>query len=70
MLCNLMSVQDNVMLQHVDDRNFNDRRYHLDTSKLHELGWQVTVPFLTGLQRVIQTCTNSTFQWPKQFYSS
>ena len=38
----------------VADRNFNDRRYNVDPSKLKELGWEEKVDFNTGLDEVIE----------------
>jgi dTDP-D-glucose 4,6-dehydratase len=37
---------------YVDDRPFNDFRYHLDCSKLHELNW---VPVFTDFQKNLDT---------------
>jgi len=38
----------------VSDRAFNDRRYHVNGSKLFELGWKETVSFEEGLKRTVQ----------------
>lgn len=38
----------------VEDRNFNDKRYSVDPSKLKNLGWQETVSFEQGLNQVIE----------------
>ena len=37
----------------VDDRPFNDLRYPLDCSRLHELGWKEEVSWTDGLQRTV-----------------
>lgn len=38
----------------VRDRDFNDQRYDIDTSKLKLLGWSEEVPFAEGLQSTIE----------------
>jgi dTDP-glucose 4,6-dehydratase len=43
------------LMTFVDDRPGHDRRYALDTQKIHtELGWQPTVDFLAGIQLTVQ----------------
>lgn len=37
----------------VEDRLFNDTRYHISSDKLKQLGWRQTVPFTTGLRSTI-----------------
>ncbi len=37
----------------VEDRPFNDTRYHIDHSKLLELGWRQKVDFSTGLRMTL-----------------
>jgi hypothetical protein len=44
------------LLQYVTDRAFNDRRYYIDSAKLHALGWRPRVPFDQGLQRTSTPC--------------
>ena len=38
----------------VKDRDFNDRRYHIDNSKLMKLNWKPQVDFYEGLKRTIK----------------
>jgi dTDP-glucose 4,6-dehydratase len=39
----------------VEDRNFNDIRYAIESSKLRELGWKEEMPdFETGLNKTIE----------------
>ena len=38
----------------VKDRDFNDRRYHIDNSKLKKLNWKPEVDFFEGLKRTIK----------------
>lgn len=42
----------------VADRNFNDRRYHIDSSKIRSLGWEPKTPFDEGF--------NTTIDWYSQ----
>lgn len=46
------------LVEHVDDRPFNDRRYFLDASKLSELGWKQSTGFYEGLRTTIDWCIN------------
>lgn len=38
----------------VEDRKFNDCRYHIDCSKMRELGWVATTSFDEGLARTVE----------------
>jgi dTDP-glucose 4,6-dehydratase len=49
---------------YVDDRPFNDLRYALNSSKLHELGWKPLVPFEEGLKRTIEWYKDNFNNWP------
>lgn len=40
-------------VEYTKDRNFNDFRYAIDTSKLNAIGWEKTVSFDEGLKRTI-----------------
>lgn len=40
-------------IEFVGDRNFNDCRYAVDSSKLHALGWKPEVSWDTGIQNTI-----------------
>lgn len=40
--------------QMIPDRNFNDKRYFVDSSKLRNLGWSETIPFDDGLNCTIE----------------
>jgi len=39
---------------YIRDREFNDLRYDIDTSKLESLGWSKTITFNEGLRRTIE----------------
>jgi UDP-glucose 4,6-dehydratase len=51
--------REDQMMTFVEDRAFNDLRYHINSSRLHELGWQELVSWEDGLQ--------TTFNWYSQF---
>jgi len=39
------------MITFVPDRKFNDLRYTINSSKLHELGWEEEMPWEEGLAK-------------------
>lgn len=43
----------------VEDRVFNDLRYHINSSRLHALGWKEEMSWEEGLR--------ITFEWYKRF---
>jgi UDP-glucose 4,6-dehydratase len=42
------------MMTFVPDRFFNDLRYHIDSSRLHELGWREEMSWEEGLRRTVE----------------
>ena len=40
-------------IEYIKDRDFNDKRYHIDSSNLKSLGWEEKVNFDEGLQTTI-----------------
>ena len=42
-------------LEYVADRPFNDQRYYIDNGKLKALGWDITISFTDGLDRLLLT---------------
>jgi UDP-glucose 4,6-dehydratase len=52
-LCRHFDLDPVKYIQKVEDRPFNDRRYAIDSSKIHLLGWQPLVPWKAGLTRTI-----------------
>jgi UDP-glucose 4,6-dehydratase len=42
------------MMTFVPDRFFNDLRYHIDSSRLHELGWREEMAWEEGLRRTVE----------------
>jgi dTDP-glucose 4,6-dehydratase len=53
------------LLQHVDDRPGHDRRYSLDCSKVHGLGWSPLKRFEDGLQATVQWYQQNESWWRK-----
>lgn len=47
----------------VRDRAFNDRRYHIDTIALNELGWKQEIDFDEGLGKTVQWYTTHPGYW-------
>jgi dTDP-glucose 4,6-dehydratase len=41
-------------VEYTKDRNFNDFRYAIDTTKLNAIGWKKSVHFHDGLQRTVE----------------
>lgn len=52
-LCRHFELDPSKYIQKVEDRPFNDRRYAIDSSKIHLLGWQPLVSWKAGLARTI-----------------
>jgi dTDP-glucose 4,6-dehydratase len=40
-------------IEYIEDRPFNDKRYYISNEKLKNLGWEIRVNFLDGLQKLI-----------------
>lgn len=51
--------RESEMMTFVEDRAFNDLRYHINSNRLHELGWREQVSWEDGLK--------VTFNWYRQF---
>ena len=54
-----LGVDVSKMIVHVNDRKFNDRRYFIDCSKLHALGWTQNVSWEEGLKGTIEWYTKN-----------
>ena len=37
----------------IEDRPFNDKRYYINNNKLKELGWNITIDFMSGLKDLV-----------------
>lgn len=58
--------EDNSKIDYVEDRKFNDSRYHIDSSELYKLGWEPVVSLTDGLRRTIDWIQGSShlmFWW-------
>lgn len=53
----------NSLIEYVQDREFNDYRYCIDTKKLRNLGWKPKVSFEEGLERVISWYSANQDYW-------
>tara|TARA_Y100000591_G_scaffold333401_1_gene377233 strand:- start:13528 stop:14499 length:972 start_codon:yes stop_codon:yes gene_type:complete len=40
-------------ITYVEDRPFNDQRYYISNQKLKDLGWNITIDFLSGLEILV-----------------
>jgi UDP-glucose 4,6-dehydratase len=60
-LIRLMGMEDRIseLLTFVPDRVFNDLRYHIDSSKLIELGWKEQVSWEDGLRATVEWYRNN-----------
>lgn len=56
-ICSLMGVDANDVIEFVEDRAFNDRRYFIDCSKLQALGWREENCWTDGLKETIEWYT-------------
>lgn len=56
----------NKYIEYVEDRAFNDLRYHIDGNKMKDLGFTEETPFLEGLEKTINWYRNTNLKeiWP------
>ena len=45
--------ESNTMIEHVTDRPYNDKRYHVSNQKLKDLGWSQKIHLSEGLKKLI-----------------
>ena|SRR3990167_6706337 len=62
-LIRLMDKSEN-MIEFVADRAFNDRRYNIDSTKLHQLGWKPKINWEDGLKLTIDWYLSHQDYWP------
>jgi len=43
----------NKWIEYIEDRPFNDKRYHISNQKLKDIGWNIYVDFMDGLRELI-----------------
>jgi dTDP-glucose 4,6-dehydratase len=53
----------NALIRHVPDRQGHDRRYSLDTSKLHALGWAPQARFDEALAETVEWYRRNEWWW-------
>ncbi len=53
------------LIQFVEDRPGHDRRYSLDCTKIHELGWQPRHDFEDALEETVRWYTDHRWWWEK-----
>ena len=41
-------------IEYIEDRPFNDQRYHISNQKLKDLGWNITIDFEEGIDALIE----------------
>jgi len=41
-------------IQYIQDRPFNDSRYFISNEKLVNLGWEIKIPFLEGIKKLVK----------------
>ena len=56
---------DESAIRRVTDRPGHDRRYSLECSKMHSLGWQPVVDFETGVRETIRWYRDNRWWWEK-----
>lgn len=54
LLARLLKKDLDTSITYVQDRNFNDCRYHIDFTKVHQLGWEEQVLFAEGIASTIK----------------
>ncbi len=60
-VCAALHLDANGLVQNVQDRLFNDRRYFIESTKLQELGWTPEVPWNVGLKKTIDWYVDNVF---------
>jgi dTDP-glucose 4,6-dehydratase len=50
------SAESDDWIEFVEDRDFNDIRYHISIDKLANLGWEPKIEFMEGLHKTVQYC--------------
>ena len=42
------------LIEYIEDRPFNDKRYYISNEKLKKLGWTIKIDFLIGIKKLIE----------------
>eukprot|EP00009_Paramoeba_aestuarina_P004755 CAMPEP_0201507810 /NCGR_PEP_ID=MMETSP0161_2-20130828/1363_1 /ASSEMBLY_ACC=CAM_ASM_000251 /TAXON_ID=180227 /ORGANISM="Neoparamoeba aestuarina, Strain SoJaBio B1-5/56/2" /LENGTH=374 /DNA_ID=CAMNT_0047902281 /DNA_START=85 /DNA_END=1209 /DNA_ORIENTATION=- len=53
------------LIQYVEDRKYNDRRYAIESEKLNKLGWHPTTAWKDGLQKTVDWYKSNSLNWGK-----
>lgn len=59
-----MQDKEKQFITYVEDRLFNDKRYAINSDKLHALGWSTTVDFEEGLKATVEWYRKNKNNWP------
>ena len=51
------------LIQYVEDRKYNDRRYAIESEKLNKLGWHPTTEWKYGLQKTVDWYKQNSSNW-------
>ncbi|XP_057467481.1 trifunctional UDP-glucose 4,6-dehydratase/UDP-4-keto-6-deoxy-D-glucose 3,5-epimerase/UDP-4-keto-L-rhamnose-reductase RHM1-like isoform X2 [Actinidia eriantha] len=62
-ICKLFGLDSNDVIEFVQDRPFNDKRYFLDDQKLKRLGWEERTSWEEGLKRTMDWYTQNPDWW-------
>jgi len=57
--------KEDELISFVPDRRFNDLRYTINSSKLHELGWSEQMSWEEGLQKTVEWYQKYTYRYGK-----
>lgn len=66
---NIREGEENEFIEHVSDRNINDIRYKIDSSKIRSLGWKPQVDFDKGLELTLKWYMTHIDYWQKNEYA-
>jgi dTDP-D-glucose 4,6-dehydratase len=55
LLNHIKGAEENIedWVEYIKDRNFNDFRYSINTTKLNNLGWEKTINFKDGIKKTV-----------------
>ena len=62
--------EEKCMIQFVEDRKYNDRRYAIESEKLNKLGWFPSTDWKEGLKRTVDWYRDNSENWGKSALDS
>ncbi|XP_010268536.1 PREDICTED: trifunctional UDP-glucose 4,6-dehydratase/UDP-4-keto-6-deoxy-D-glucose 3,5-epimerase/UDP-4-keto-L-rhamnose-reductase RHM3-like [Nelumbo nucifera] len=62
-ICKIFGLNAKDVIEFVQDRPFNDKRYFLDDQKLKKLGWEERTPWEEGLRKTMEWYTKHPNWW-------